>query len=166
MPDLKRMKNFIERNGFSLFDLLFVVIVTAIVAAIAIPSLIASRQAEENRAAITALRSIQAAQFAYRSKLGGNTVFATFDALRAAGLLTGESPTGAGMVKNGFHINGSLNADATAFCVKAAPVLSSGETKYFGIDQKGILYQAASASGIECADGILTTGGGASMVFK
>ena len=54
------MKNENEK-GFSLIELLVVVIIIAIVAAIAIPNLLASRKAANESAAVAALRTIHRA---------------------------------------------------------------------------------------------------------
>jgi type II secretory pathway pseudopilin PulG len=155
------MRNFAKRNGFSFFDVSFIVIVTAIVAAIAVPSLVSSRQAANESAALGTLRQVQTAQVGYRLKFGAGKSYASFDQLRAAGLLDAKF-TGS---KNNYAFDGSLTADGSGYCMRAAPA-SSDEMKYFGLSNRGIVYESAVADEITCADGVLTTGGGAQMVQR
>src|SRR5688500_18823198 len=136
------MKNFIERYGFSNFDLLFVAVVTVIAAAIAVPALLSSRKATDEISAVAALRAIQAAQINHRA---GNKTFTVFD-----------QPV---VENNNYRTAQSVNLDSTAYCAAASPL--SGGTKYFGIDQKGVVYRASAADEITCSEGLLTIGGGA-----
>lgn len=150
------------RKRFSLFDIMFVAVVTVIVAAISIPALLASRHSSKEAAAVADLRAIHAAQVLYRKNSGANTRFATFDQLRANGLLPGDAFDGG--VKNGYVFEISLGAGAENYCGKAAPVARNG-ARSFGVDRKGVVYQAASPADIECAAGVLTTTGKATPVY-
>ena len=66
------MKN---EKGFSLVELLVVVIIIAIIAAIAIPNLLASRRAANEASAINSMRSIHSAQVTYFATEGANEVY-------------------------------------------------------------------------------------------
>ena len=76
------MKN---SKGFSLLELLIVVAIILIIATIAIPSLLRSRQAANESAAVANLRTINTAEVTYLSSSGGN--YGDLAALVAAGLL-------------------------------------------------------------------------------
>src|SRR5215475_4806553 len=72
-------------KGFSLLELLIVVAIILIIATIAIPSLLRSRQAANESAAVAELRTINTAQITYLSGAQGN--YGSVANLVSAGLL-------------------------------------------------------------------------------
>src|SRR5262245_58442222 len=95
--------------GFSLLELLIVVAIILIIATIAIPSLLHSRQLANESAAVADLRQINTAQATYLITSSGN--FANISQLVAAGLL--DSRFNGTM--SGYLFNISTNgADYTA----------------------------------------------------
>jgi prepilin-type N-terminal cleavage/methylation domain-containing protein len=86
------MRQLNKQQGFSLIELLIVVAIIGIIAAIAIPNLLASRRAANEAAAISTLRTIGNAQQIYIQNIGNNTDYAAD--------LTVLGPTGAQLIDN------------------------------------------------------------------
>ena len=76
------MKN---HRGFSLLELLIVVAIILIIATIAIPSLLRSRQAANESAAVSNIRTVNTAEVTYLSSAGGS--YGSLPELVTAGLL-------------------------------------------------------------------------------
>ncbi len=73
------------KNGFSLLELLIVVAIILIIATIAVPSLLRSRQSAQEAGAVSQLRTFNTAEVTYLSSTGGN--FGSIPELITAGLL-------------------------------------------------------------------------------
>lgn len=142
-----------SQKGFSLIELLIVVIIIGIIAAIAIPNVLAARRSANEGSAISSLRTLHGAQATYHTSIGsGNyagNVSSTGDtnglAILFANKLIDEAlQTG---TKSGYNFVGAktLSTDLTSptFFFSANPVSDTGSTKSgtkrFCITQQGFI---------------------------
>jgi type IV pilus assembly protein PilA len=146
-PKVQRAR---KAAGFSLIELLLVVAVILIIAAIAIPNYIHSKERANEAGAVQNLRTITTAETVYTTtysvgystslaQLGGTTVNVDQN---NAGLIDSVLATG---TKAGYSFSYSVvatdqNGDVTAFSVNADPVIpgQSGDQHYY-TDQSNII---------------------------
>jgi prepilin-type N-terminal cleavage/methylation domain-containing protein len=115
-----------DRRGFSLLELLIVVAIILIIATIAIPSLLRSRQAANETHAVANLRTLNTAEVQYLSNHQGN--YGGLPELVTAGLL--DSRYTSGSAGYNFDIQVSANfLDYTATAI--AQAANSGRFDYF-----------------------------------
>jgi type II secretory pathway pseudopilin PulG len=114
-----------------------------LVAAIAVPNLMASRRAANEASAIHTLRQLSDAQSEYQSNFGK---YGTLDELVAQDLIDQKLATGR---KNGYKFRIEITTDENnlqGFVVTAVPLTSTSGTRSFYVDET-LVVRAADKSG-------------------
>ncbi|HET6144019.1 MAG TPA: prepilin-type N-terminal cleavage/methylation domain-containing protein [Candidatus Acidoferrales bacterium] len=145
-----------KQKGFSLIELLIVVAIILIIAAIAIPNLLRSKMAANEASAVASLRTYNTAIVSYSttygtdpatdlSQLGPATTPSSTGADLVDSLLGTATPTKSGYAFSYGAVTGS-NGIISQYTLTAKPQSSSTGQRYFFTDQSGVIRQTTDGS--------------------
>ena len=132
-----------ENKGFSLIELMIVVLVIGIIAALSMPNLAKSKMAAHESSAISGMRTLVTAQITFATRSGPVNFAADLTELEAANLI--DSVMGSGTAEAySFAVSGS----GVQYTIDARPLVygSSGIRSFFTDESGAIRYTTADAA--------------------
>jgi len=136
-------------KGFSLVELLIVVLIIGIIAQMAIPHLMQSKRAANEASAITTVRTVLNAETLYVTTVGSGR-YATMGSL-VSGMLV-DSVVGSS-TKDGYVFSISLSAADTAFVIDARPTgYSNTGIRSFFTDETAVIRYTTADSAATASD--------------
>lgn len=129
-----------RQGGYSVIELMIVILIIAVIAAFVLPRFLESRQSANETSAIGSLRIIKGAEEMYRTRNGR---YATMAELLGANLID-ESFSGAD--RSGYTFTDVSAPTASTYEVTAEPASASEGGRFFFMDHSGVIRFSTAGS--------------------